>query len=331
MTMPRIATALSLCALLACLPPAADDAGGTDAARDAGAGSDVIVVDAGDSADAAVDLFDATIDFDAARDETCSPDTWVAAVEGRIADEAGAGIIGAMAQLCVRTAGVNPQLICVRPEPTTTDGRFSIAVPQSSRCMTRATLRALLPDTDRAATYCDIDLTGIEGVLALEQALVLVETTRATTLPPLGDAAQARTVIFDDGLELDVVPETYRDIGPGYEALAARRIDPTAVPLCFVDDPADFEGLYAFSPEGDVAGPSYSLRLPNPTGIPAGQPVELYALGGLTCHLADGATVPEGQWALFGTGTVRGDGTVIEASGTEGLPCLNWLGYTRTP
>ena len=335
MTRPVLGiSALALLQLtLACAPPEqgsdASQAPGRDAATDASAPSDgAQSADSFTSGDAALALADHAVTVDAEADGTCTADSWVAAVQGRVVDEADQGVGGAMVQLCVRTGGPSGTLLCVRPESSDGVGLFTIQVPQAARCMVRATLRVLLPEQDRATSYCELDLVGADGVLALSAPMLLVETHPATALPPLGDTASARTVVFDDGLELDVVPQQF--FGGSYDALAARRVDPAAVPLCFVDDPAAFEGLYAFSPEGDVQSATYDVRIPNPTDLPVGAAVDLFTLGGLGCHLTDGTTVPEGQWARFGTGTVRADG-VIEASGADGLPCLSWLGYALAP
>lgn len=323
----RLAASASLLLVLACAPPGGEgaDAGAPDtdaAVGDAGDGAD-----AADTTDAGLELADHAVTFDASNDGTCTSDPWIAAIQGQVVDEDGVGIGGAMAQLCVRTSGPTGRLVCVRPQSADAAGFFTIAVPEAARCMARATLRALLPESGRAATYCEVDLCCSEGVLQLEAPLVLVDTRDPAHLPSLGDESQERTVVFASGLELDVVPARY--FGDSYEALSGRRVDPASSALCFIGQEIDFEALQAFSPEGDVRGEGFAMRIPNGTGLPAGTAVDLYVLGGLSCTLADGSTVPEGQWARFGAGTVRADGDMIEASGADGLPCLGWLGYAR--
>lgn len=323
----RIALALgTLVAVSACPLAPAEDGGANpgDGGRDAAIG-----VDRAAPADAADVAADHTISVDAARAASCARDSWIAVVNGRLIDESGAGLANAVAQLCVRTSGTTSQLVCVRPVDTEPDGRFAIVVPPSARCMLRATMRALLPGGATAASYCEVTLTGQEGVLTLADPIVVAATRAATSLPALGDAAQARTVVFDDGLEVEVVPERY--FGSDYSALAGRRVDPTTTALCFIADPGEYSGIYAFAPEGDIQGTGFALRIPNSTAIAASTAIDLFVLGGLSCRLADGSLVREGLWARFGGGAVSSDGTVIEASGASGLPCFNWLAYKPAP
>jgi len=116
-----------------------------------------------------------------------------------------------------------------------------------------------------------------------------------------------------------------------YEELAATRLAPTTDGLCFLDAPESLEAVYAFSPEGDLKESTAALRIPNSTGLAADTVVDLYVLGGLSCSLASGAKVKEGDWVKFGQATVSSDGSVIEASGENGLPCINWFGYGVAP
>jgi len=325
-TRPAISISVVL-ATLACVPPAGtgdSSVGTSDAGLDAHSG-----VDRQQPADAADVATDHLITVDAARATSCAHDSWIAVVHGQLVDESGAGLANAMAQLCVRTSGTTSQLVCVRPATTEPDGRFGIVVPASARCLTRATMRALLPGGATAASYCEVTLTGQEGELTLPDPIVVVATRPATGLPALGDPAQQRTVTFEDGLEVEVVPERY--YGSDYSALAGRRVDPTATALCFIADTSEYSGIYAFSPEGDVHDTGFALRIPNTTSIAANTAIDLFVLGGLSCTLNDGSLVREGRWARFGDGVVRSDGTVIEASGTNGLPCFNWLAYKPTP
>lgn len=267
-----------------------------------------------------------------ALDLTRAPDcpveaAWLVELRGSVVDEEGAAVADAKVQTCVRTD--TAQLLCLQPATTDEDGAFRVVVPENARCMVRATSRVILPLTDNATVYCPVVLPASEATLAVDVPYVLLSTTPATTLPPLGDASAERTVVFADGLEVSVVPEGI--FAEDYAELAARRLAPDEVPDCVLRDAPDFEALYAFSPEGDIFGAGFDARIPNGTGLLPGTEVELYAQGGLHCELADDSVIEEGVWQQFGTGSVSGDGAVIEMTGGEALPCFNWLAYRAAP
>jgi hypothetical protein len=135
-------------------------------------------------------------------------------------------------------------------------------------------------------------------------------------------ATGAGDVTFEDGLVLEGVDPEHFPIGEEISSLAATRLIGLANDFCFLDE--DLDGLCAFSPEFDLpTGESYAVSIPNNTGLADGAMVDLYVLGGLSCTLADGSHVTEGELVSFGTGTVSGD--VIESN--NGVPCVGWLGY----
>jgi hypothetical protein len=83
--------------------------------------------------------------------------------------------------------------------------------------------------------------------------------------------------------------------------------------------------LYAFGPETDVAGDGFGVSLPNDLGLAGGATANLYILGGLSTTVGT-ESVEEGEWHLYGQGTVSADGSRIIAEGVNGLPYLSWLG-----
>lgn len=266
-----------------------------------------------------------TVDAGTTRDPSCPATAeWVTTVEGTILDEAGAASAGAKAQLCIREAP-NNQLTCLRPADSDGTGRFAITVPASARCMLEATMRLVRPLEDRAVSYCHVDLSSTTGeTLTIARAFHIFPTARATTIPPLGEGTAIRTVVFADGLELDVVPDDYFPGSGEYGDLAAGRLDPTLADDCILAGEAPFDGIVTFSPEGDVHG-RVALRVPNDTNLPASSAVDVYVLGGLGCTLDDDSVVPEGTWSKLEDGTVSADGALISLS--PGIPCLSWVAY----
>ncbi len=264
---------------------------------------------------------------DLTRDPTCTTGEWVVEVAGSVQTAAGAAVPNAKAQLCLRLA-VSGRLLCLRPVDVLPDGRFAVQVPEDVRCIDEATFRIIDPDADLSAMYCHIDLPAGQSLLNVSDAYKLYPTTRATSIPPLGNEQDSRKVTFDDGLEIEIIPFNFFSGGGGYPTLSATRL-PADTPLCFIDNSANLAAIYAFSPEGSVVGDPFAIRIPNTEQRPAGTQVELYELGGLGCSLQDGSEIPEAAWVKFGTGTVDASGTFIEASGTNGITCLTWLGVGK--
>ena len=73
---------------------------------------------------------------------------------------------------------------------------------------------------------------------------------------------------------------------------------------------------------GETGG--FPVRIPA-NGLAEGTRVELLVLGGLETRLADGTSVHEADFDVFGTATVT-DGMIVSDPGSE-LPYLSWLGY----
>ncbi|MCK6549775.1 hypothetical protein L6R52_28315 [Myxococcota bacterium] len=329
----RVSFALPLSFVLGALACASDPDrpagadGGVPDARVADSGvADTGVADTG-VADSGGDSPDSggSMDAGTTRDPAC-PETaaWLTTVEGTILDETGAASAGAKAQLCIREAP-NNQLTCLRPADSDASGHFTINVPVSARCMLEATMRLVRPLEDRAVGYCHVDLADAAGEsLSIDRAFRIFPTARATTIPPVGDGAASRTVVFADGLELDVVPDDYFPGSGEYGDLAAGRIDPAMTDDCIQAGQAPFDGIITFSPEGDVHG-RVALRVPNTSGLAAGSAVDVWVLGGLGCTLDDDSVVPEGTWSKLEDGQVSADGSIVSI--TPGIPCLSWVAF----
>jgi hypothetical protein len=252
---------------------------------------------------------------------------WLERIEGTVVDEDGVGVEAGRAQACLRLAP-SGTLVCLAPPLTEADGSYAIDVTDRARCVQGAVLRALKPDAPYATSYCHVDVgVTADALLAVPEPTILYRSEPPATLPPLGDETARRTVVFEDGLEIDVVPEAL-GFGVDYEALGARRIPVDGELPCFARGVAGLEGLYAFLEEGQIEGAGFAFRIPNATGLAAGTEVELLVLGGLDTRLADGSTVEEADFAPFGTGVVSADGSHIAA---EALSYFTWLGYRVVP
>jgi hypothetical protein len=262
---------------------------------------------------------------DAPRPASCPADHWLTSLRGAVVDESGRPLEGVKVQLCLRVSETD-RLLCLRPADSAADGRWTVVVPDEGRCLSRAVVRVIRPLERLATSYCEVDLTAAAPNLELAEPYVLFATTPATTLPPEGDGAAARTVIFDGGLEVDVVPDRLFLGGDGYAGLAARRVPLESDGLCFVPPELSLDALFAFSPEGDVTGGSLTARLPV-DGLPSGTTATLYVLGSLNCTLPDGTLLEEGALHEVGTAAVGAPGEPLEASGEAGLPCFSWWGY----
>ena len=266
-------------------------------------------------------------DADQAIDMTPDPDcrgTWVVEVRGAVVDESGTVMESAKAQVCIRRPG-DLLPTCLRPSDTNADGEFSVVIPENVRCMAETTMRIIYPLTDRATMYCHADLSMGGPILEVAEELKLYDTVPATTLPDEGDGDSEVTVVFSDGLEIDIVPSVY--YGPDAEAygrLAAARLDDEAGTLCFLEHQPDLDGLYALSPEGDVNGESFPIRIPNSTDLAGDTFVTLYVLGGLSTVLENDTQVPEGEWFRYAVGQVSSDGEYIDGE----LPYFSWFGYS---
>lgn len=304
---------------------ATGDVGGDDAGVDA-VGTDTGTDTPGD------DTGPAPVDtgLDTPGPESCEDlgGRLVQQVRGTIVDESGTPIEGAKAQVCIRGAG-GGALVCLRPGDTDAQGGFDIGVPQINQCMDEMTLRSLVPSQPYATTYCHVPLEGAQTTMDLTGSpFVLFGTTPPTTLPDRGDGTQTVTVVFADGLEVDVRPEALSGVASEYDRMSASRVDPTSDGLCFLSVDNVPDRLYAFLPEVDILNDAFDVRIPNDDGLAAGTEVELWVLGGLATTIQGGGSVREAEWEPYGTGTVDADGAFIAAP--AGFHTFNWFGYRVT-
>lgn len=247
--------------------------------------------------------------------------TSVSFVSGYVVDSARRPVAGAKAQVCLRTSP-GDTLLCLMPADTESTGGFGVVIPDNARCVDDVTMRVLLPGASKVTSYCHVKL-GTETVLNVENPVVLFDTTPAVTLPEFGDGNMARTVVFADGLELEVTPLSFFG---NYDALAVTRIDPATPGLCFLESPDQVDALYAFSPEDNIDG-TFPVKIPNDDGLAPGTTVDMFALGGLECVRSNGENIGEGDFELYGTATVDEAGEFIVSNEDGHLPCLNWFGY----
>ena len=161
-----------------------------------------------------------------------------------------------------------------------------------------------------------------DGIIEIDEPLVLYDVDAALELPEEGDAEMARMVRITEDLELMVQPAALFGL---YGELGGARVEETT---CFSEG-LDLSALFVLTPEArafraDEAGFPVRVR----TDLAEGSVVELYVLGGLEeIELSSGETLREGEFEVFGTGTVR-DGYVVSDEGSE-LPYLSWLGVGR--
>lgn len=247
---------------------------------------------------------------------------YVTSIQGQLVAEDGLGRPGIKAQLCIRD-GISGGLTCLPPVDSEPDGSFLVTVPPDTQCIGGAAMRVLLPGQAAATSYCNIDLSNAPNV-RLAEPMVVYGMNPPASLPDVADPLASHTVDFGNGLEVDVVPGQLYGGASAYDALAARALPPTAPGLCFPPEIAHFDGLYAFSPELDVEGDGFTLRIR--TNQPPLTAVALYVFGGLGCTDPNGVLLHEVGWTDFGTGIVGNDG-YIHVDVQNGIPCLSWLGY----
>jgi hypothetical protein len=177
--------------------------------------------------------------------------------------------------------------------------------------------------------YCEADLEEVSPDVVFEMPYILHNLDLPQVLPAIGDEEEWRTVIYEDGLEMEFRPYDIFASGGGYNAMKSKHFAPDTPGFCHLETaPVEFEGLYAFSPESNIIGQStFPIRIPNKSNAAPGTEYDLYILGGLQCQLKDRSIVGESVWKLFGKGVVNAEGTFIETAEGDGLPCLNWLAY----
>ena len=263
-----------------------------------------------------------------ATNEGCTG-TWVEETRGWVVDERGQPLEGAKVQLCVREAE-SGTLSCLMPADSATDGSFSVSVPQNARCMSEATFRSLVPRERFATMYCHADLATAsdDGALRVLEPLVLYETRPALEVSE-GDASVS--VSLPNELSVTFQPDDLFGADP--DELWSRQLPPTAPGLCFLKEASgQVDGLFTFSPEGDLSGSSSAVRFPNEIGYAPMSEVALYVLGNLDCSVVGQEEgIPEGEWARAGSAFVDASGMWIEADAEQGLPCFSWFGYGPLP
>ncbi|OGQ26713.1 MAG: hypothetical protein A2138_23260 [Deltaproteobacteria bacterium RBG_16_71_12] len=264
-------------------------------------------------------------DHGPARAEDCPAHVpFVASVRARVVDPAGAGVADARVQLCVWTN--DGRMLCLEPGRSDAVGDVRIEVAPAARCMVSATARVLLPQSQRPALYCGIELPLDDASVTVADPYLLIEAPGPGSLPPVGDEATPRAVAFEE-LTVEVTPAA---IGTeAYQRLAAVVVPPELAPACLLVGAPAFDALIAFSPEADVAGAGFPFAVDNTLGFEPGAHVELHVQGGLECSLDDGTQVEKGAWHLLGAATVSADGARVEAASATALPCLGWLALRR--
>lgn len=254
--------------------------------------------------------------------------SWVEEARGWVVDEVGRALEGAKVQLCARIAE-SGALVCLMPADSVADGSFKVTVPEDARCMSGATFRSLVPQEKFASIYCHANVLEVseDGVLRVQDPLVLYETRPAVSLEEAGGEA---TLTYANEISLTVNPEAL--YGPSPATLWGRALSADVPGLCFLDDTVQVDQLFTFSPEGDITDETGAIKLPNDKNYEPMTELALYALGNLDCSVVgQDEGVEEGEWARVGTATVDASGAWIEASGSNGLPCVSWFGYGPIP
>lgn len=315
---------LMTCVLLAGCPtePGSESDGGSESTEDADGGAEP-TGDGGslDTVDGGGEELDTT------RDPACTEGNWVVQLSGEVLDQNENGVSEARVQICVRTSP-DEQFLCLQPKQVNADGSFAYVFPDPARCVYKATARVFVPTGDTTTAYCHLDLREDVPLLEVGHPYTLVNTAAPTTLPTLGAGDAIHTLVFSDGLEVDVQPDL---LGFGYETiyptLAAAFLSSDSAAICLEPDLGiDFVGFYGFSPENNVQGAPYTMRIPTAGLTLTGTSVDIYALGGLTCKTEDDELIPEGDWVKVATGTVSSDGTYIES---DALNCFGTIGIAN--
>ncbi|MBT6180291.1 MAG: hypothetical protein HOI23_23825 [Deltaproteobacteria bacterium] len=268
-------------------------------------------------------------DISTALDSTCSDagGKTVRYLTGLVTDETGCPVGCAKAQICIEVAPTG-EFLCLRPESTDSSGRFEVELIGTNTCISRGAMRIFHATDSMAPMYPHVNLESDTAHVDFGDAFTLHYTDVPTTLPTASDNDATYTVEFAGGLELDVVPSKMSAGASKYANLSSIYVAGTnASSLVFAEDASSFEGFYGFSPEGDVIGGGFPVRIPNTTGLAAGTAVDLYALGGIACNKPDGEHIPEGELANVGTGSVASDGATITFPEDVVLPCMTWMAY----
>lgn len=249
-------------------------------------------------------------------------------VDGRVIDEAGAGIEGLLVSVC------GPQ--ACNPGETLRDGSFRVDVgfhlvpgdysaTAHVRFLNKTSFYFRLP----------VDATGpdvvIGDLLTLDlpaDGPSLVVATDDAGAPAQSVTSNGVTLEVDEGVQVALDVE---DVIEGAEGKKFRALSvPPALHADFVDASLGIASLYAFRPfdasfyqEGMSSTPRKArLVFPNEAGLAAGAAVELLALGSYL--FADWVT--PAVFEPVATGTVSADGTQIELDPGEGFEHLTWVG-----
>jgi hypothetical protein len=246
-------------------------------------------------------------------------------IRGWVVDRIGRPVTGARAQLCV--TNVSGTLVCLMPARSNTDGTYTLNVPQTESCASKAVLRVIKTGQPRATMYCALDLTEASdtGEIILREPSVTYATIGATSKPAYAPAEMSRDVAFPSGITMTVVPDDLFGVEPesDYAMLSTRHVLPDERGLCFFDESNQPDHLFTFAPELAVLGGGATITFENRFNYTASQSLELWLLGGLDCT-ADGEHIEEGVWQQVGTAQVNAAGDLIETDFK--LPCLTWIG-----
>jgi hypothetical protein len=248
-------------------------------------------------------------------------------VDGRVVDEAGAGIDGLLVSVC------GPQ--ACNPGETQGDGSFTVDVGfhlVTGDYSAIAHVRSL----NKTSFYFRLPIDAPGPEITVGELLTLDLPTDGPSLVVATDDAGAPaqsvtsngvTLEVDDGVQiaLDVEDVIEGEEGKKFRALSV----PPALHASFVDPSLGVAALYAFRPfdvtfheEGDVfALQKARLILPNDAALPAGSAVQILALGSYL--FAD--WVFPGAFEPVATATVSPDGTQIVLDAGEGLEHLTWV------
>ena len=250
----------------------------------------------------------------------------VQTVEGSVVDENGAGIEGAIAQMCVRNE--SDRLSCLAPSTADANGEVLTYIPTSTQCAVKLTVRTLLPNGGRASMYCRADLSSTSmNTLSLDP-IALPTLTAAADLPDVGDEDSVRDVALDDNVTLRIAPG---DIYPGdYDLLGSRVVVPADLSPCIRDGlPEGVSHVLLLGPEGNANnGVGLVVDAASLLGAQPDDSVDMFALGVLGCMDAQDADtlVEEGTWApVQGPFVVDADGSV--ATNDVAIPCVGAVAF----
>ena len=256
--------------------------------------------------------------------------------QGAVVDERGVGIPNARPQGCVYDP--SGKLTCLDPTMSDAKGLFAEAFPAENRCLSQINIRATHSSGNYGTTICRLDLNPLDAVFEVPGDIVMYNVDKATVQ---NASAAMPTVVFADGVEMDVDPEIL--FADELTKFASRRVKTdTCIP-----EANTMTALYAFEPETWIKPEvGFAFRVPNVENLPDGTKVDFFVLGGLDTQIIaseDGCTrgscpgeqrcveatgtclspVEEAEFAKFTTGTVVGNQIVPDAN----IPYISWMAY----